>query len=587
MKEQMRLASRSTDKGPTRLGRVALALVLALGAPAALAPGALATHTVTAFSVTPASTQAGASVNASSSTSLSYTNLTEDVKKTIGHFAPGLLANPEAVPHCPQALYLADACPPETRIGEAEADIQVFPAPPITERGRIYNQELLGSEAGRLGIIIDTAPSKSFLTAPFFVRTNGDFGLDGVLDDIARVAPGVQVTRLSFTLYGTVGGRNFTRGPTSCSLKVSTGEAFGYEHTDSVSGPSSSYTPTGCDTLPFKPTFAISVGSKGTTGFNRNPPLRVTVTQQPGEAGVLSNGVTLPAELTPNVAAFGTICTAAQLAADACPAGSRVGGARATSSFLATPLVGPVWLVQQPGAVLPSLVADLKGRVPIKVNIGTSIVGGRQISSTVANVPDLPIGSFSLGLDGGREGVLLAKSDLCFASEAPTTFRTMNAAVTFGGHNGANVSSSPRIEVEGCAPAVDVSLRRAGRAKPKLRLEVDRHPDAEKIGRAELVLPRELRLVRGKVERGVTANASVELGRSSFNVKDRRTLEIALPRGGTDKLALTLHRGAIKPSGKLRRKLRAGRRPRLKFRLVAFDAAGQRLVTRASVRTRK
>jgi hypothetical protein len=569
------------------LRRVALAWALAAGMLMASAPGALATHTVTAFSVTPASTQAGASVNASSSTSLSYANLTEDVKKTIGHFAPGLLANPEAVPHCPQALYLADACPPETRIGDAEADIQVFPGPPVTERGRIYNQELLGSEAGRLGIIIDTAPSKSFLTAPFFVRTDGDFGLDGVLDDIPRVAPGVQVTRLSFTLYGTVGGRNFTRGPTSCSLKVSTGDAFGYEHTDSVGGPSSSFTPTGCDTLPFKPTFAISLGSKGTTGFNKNPSLRVTVTQQPGEAGVLSNGVTLPAELTPNVAAFGTICTATQLAAEACPAGSKVGGARATSSFLATPLVGPVWIVQQPGVVLPGLVADLKGRVPIKVNIGTSIIDGRQIRSTVSNVPDLPIGSFSLALDGGSEGVLTSKSDLCFASDSSSTFRTLNAAVTFGGHNGANVSSSPRIEIEGCAPSVDVSLRRAGQAKPKLELDIDRHPDAEKIGRAELVLPRELRLVRSRVDQGATAEASVRLGRSSFNVKDRRTLEISLPRGGTDKVALTLRRGAIKPSGKLRKKLRAGRRPRLRFRLVAFDTAGQRLVTRASVRTRK
>jgi hypothetical protein len=583
----MPVASTVRDDSAAGPERAALALVLAVGLLLASAPRATATHTVTAFSVTAASTQAGASVNASSSTSLSYANLTEDVKKTIGHFAPGLLANPEAVPHCPQAQYLADNCPPDTRIGDAEADIQVFPGPPVTERGRIYNQELLGGEAGRLGIIIDTAPSKSFLTAPFFVRTGGDFGLDGVLDDIPRVAPGVQVTRLSFTLYGSVGGRNFTRAPTSCSLKVSTGEAFGYEHTESVGGPSDSYTPTGCDALPFKPTFAISVGSKGTTGFKKSPPLRVTVTQQPGEAGVLSNGVTLPSELTPNVPAFGTICTAAQLAVDACPAGSKVGGARATSSFLATPLVGPVWLVQQPGVVLPGLVADLKGRVPIKVNIGTSIVGS-QIKSTVTGVPDLPIGTFSLALDGGPEGVLTTKSDLCFASDSSATFRSMNAAVTFGGHNGANPSSSPRVEVEGCPPAIDVSLRGARRAKPKLELEAGRHPDAEKIERAELLLPKDLRLVRGMVEeRGATGRASAELGRGSFQVKNRRTLEVTLPRGGTDKVALTLARGAIEPSTRLRRALRAGRRPRLRFRLAAFDVSGQRLVTRTSVRARK
>jgi hypothetical protein len=569
----MRPAARPTGRRATPLERMALTWVVAAGLLAAAPPGALASHTVTAFSVSAASTQAGASINASSATSLSYANLTEDVKKTIGHFAPGLLANPEAVPHCPQDLYLADACPPETRIGDAEADIQVFPGPPVTEHGRIYNQELLGSEAGRLGIIIDTAPSKSFLTAPFYVRTHSDFGLDGVLDDIPRVAPGVQVTRLSFTLYGTVGGRNFTRGPTSCSVKVSSGEAFGYEHTDSVAGPTDSFTPTGCEKLSFEPTFAISVGSKGTTDLNDKPSLRVTVTQKPGEAGVLSNGVTLPPELTPNVAAFGTVCTVAQLAQDACPAGSKVGGARATSSFLATPLVGPVWVVQQPGVVLPGLVADLKGRVPIKVNIGTSIVGGKQIKSTVSDVPDLPIGSFSLALDGGSEGVLTSKADLCFTSESSSTFRTMNAAVTFSGHNGANVSSSPRVEVEGCPPAVRVSLRRAGRARPKLGLQLERHPDGEKIDRAELALPKELRLVKNRLAK-----------RGEF--KDRRTLQVDVPQGGADKVAVELRAGAVEPSPKLIRRLRRGQRPKLRFRLIAFDAAGQRLVTRKTVRAR-
>ena len=32
--------------------------------------------------------------------------------------------------------------------------------PVIDEPGRIYNQELLGDEAGRLGIIVDTAPGR-------------------------------------------------------------------------------------------------------------------------------------------------------------------------------------------------------------------------------------------------------------------------------------------------------------------------------------------------------------------------------------------------------------------------------------------
>ena len=121
---------------------------------ALFAAPAHATHSATDFTLQPASPEAGASVNASSSTTLSYgRSLTEDVKKTIGHFAPGLLANPEAVPHCPQALYLADACPADTLIGSSQAVVNGL----VTENGRIYNQELLAGEAGRLGIIVDTS----------------------------------------------------------------------------------------------------------------------------------------------------------------------------------------------------------------------------------------------------------------------------------------------------------------------------------------------------------------------------------------------------------------------------------------------
>ena len=187
-----------------------LAATAALAMPAT-APAASAIH-VTDFSLTAASPDAGASVDASSTTGLSYSNMTEDVKKTIGHFARGMLANPEAVPHCPEAVYLADACPPDTLIGSAGGEIDAAPntRTTVAVSGRIYNEQLLAGEAGRLGIILDTAPTKTFLTAPFYVRSTGDYGLDGVLDDLPRALTGIgvgntQITRLSFTLFGEIG----------------------------------------------------------------------------------------------------------------------------------------------------------------------------------------------------------------------------------------------------------------------------------------------------------------------------------------------------------------------------------------------
>jgi len=580
------------QRKPLLGGQALAALVLSMLVPGVLALPARADHTVVAtdFALTANDHQAGASPNASSWTTLTYPGLpnTDDIKKTIGHFAPGMLANPEAVPHCKQELYLADACPADTRIGESVARIHVLPpaGPVIEETGRIYNQELLAGEAGRLGIIVDTAPTKTFLTAPFYVRTTSDYGLDGVLDDLPRSIAGIgdiQVLHLGFTLYGTVQGRNFTRGPTSCTLKLSTGDGYAYDHPGPISGPGpSTYTPTGCEKEPFKPTFDMSVGSRGTTGERQHPPMTVRVTQQPGEAGILGNGVTLPFEIGPHLAALGTVCTNEQLAADACPAGSRVGTANATSPFLATPLNGPVYLAQQQGVVIPGLVADLKGRVPIKIRIGSQILGGRLIKSTVTGVPDLPVASFTLNLDGGDKGVLESKFDLC---QSGRKHRNMLAGVDFSAHSGAKIASKPRIAVEGCGPVATASLRRAAGRRGILKVTVERHPDAENISAMTITLPRGMNLVRSKARRSVV---SADGAKFIARPKSARRLDVsASAKQGSKRVVVRLRRGAVRLTGKVRRMVRKGATRKLTLRVVTVDTAGERFVSNATAKAKR
>jgi hypothetical protein len=529
------------------------AAVLALATPArALAAPAI---TVTDFTLSVAAPDAGASVNASSSTTLAYSNSSEDVKKTIGHFAVGMIANPEAVPHCPQAQYLADACPADTLIGSAGGEIDAVPPSQATVAvsGRIYNQELLADEAGRLGIILDTAPTKTFLTAPFYVRSDGDYGLDGVLDDLPRALTGIglgntQIDKLSFTLFGVVNGRKYTRAPTNCSLHVSTGEAIGYDDpTPVTNGPASSYTPTNCNKLPFGPGFSMTVGSKGTTGEREHPPLSVHVTLGPGQAGIASNAVTLPFELGPNLAAFDVLCTTTQLAASACPDGSKVGTTTATSAFVATPLSGPVYLVQQPGVILPALVADLRGRVHVQLTIANSIIGGRLIKSTVTGVPDLPVSTFDLKLDGGAGSPLENKFDLC---RKGSKFRTMKADVSFTGQNGATVPSTPRLRVAGCGPVLSARLLRARRARSILSVKVQRHPDGAGLARFTLTLPKQLRLSGGR--RRVTV---------SRRKKNASAISTKLP--------VRLAPGA-------RKRLLHGHKLKLRYKAVAVASGGDR-----------
>jgi hypothetical protein len=557
---------------------------------------AIANHTVVAtdFRLVASSPVAGASPDASSWTTLEYPGIpnTDDIKHTIGHFAPGLVANPEAVPKCPRDVYLADNCPPDTLIGSSEADIHVLPpvGPVLTEQGRIYNLVQQGAEAGRLGIIVDAA-SKAFLEAAFYVRNKGDYGLDGDLDNLPRTLFGVgdiQIRRLKFTLFGMVQGRRFTRGPSSCSLKVSVGEGEAYDHPGWVTGPSDSYTPTECDKLPFAPTFAMSVGGAGSTGERQKPPLHVTVTQKDWESAILGNGVKLPFEIGPNLPAFTTICTLAQSAADACPPGAKMGTATAVSKFVDKPLTGNVYAVEQAGVpYLPGLVADLRGRVNVQIKIATQIIKGKYIQSTVTNVPDLPLTSFSMSLNGGDKGPLESKFDLCFRSADNSKFRTMRPEVSFSAHSGARTSSKPRLAVNGCKPAVNGSVRRAASRRATMSLKVERHPDAADIKSLSVTLPRGVTLVSKKVrDKGVKVHAAGAKA-SGVRASGKRKLKIAKLSKGSRRVTVKLRRGALRLSAKMRKQARKGKRLRIRIKVVSTDTSGKRFTSKSTIRARR
>ena len=49
-----------------------------------------------------------------------------------------------------------------------------------------------------------------------------------------------------------------------------------------------------------------------------------------------------------------------------------------------------------------------------QIRIATQIISGKYIRSTVTDVPDLPVSSFSMSLIGGDKGPLESKFDLCF-----------------------------------------------------------------------------------------------------------------------------------------------------------------------------
>jgi hypothetical protein len=83
--------------------------------------------------------------------------------------------------------------------------------------------------------------------------------------------------------------------------------------------------------------------------------------------------------------------------------------------LLSQPLTGPVYLVQGirfgKGGVrihtLPSLLVPLRGQIAIDLRASSAVNGAQQLVTTFNNIPDAPVSSFSLTINGGRKGILV------------------------------------------------------------------------------------------------------------------------------------------------------------------------------------
>ena len=130
-----------------------------------------------------------------------------------------------------------------------------------------------------------------------------------------------------------------------------------------------------------------------------------------------------------------TICTRVQFAANACPAKSIYGFARAFTPLLDKPLEGPVYLRSSDNP-LPDLVAALHGQVDVDL-VGRidSVHGG--IRTTYDTVPDVPVSKFILTVPGGKKGLLDNSRNLCQ--------KRAEAIARFKGQNGKKANQRPKL----------------------------------------------------------------------------------------------------------------------------------------------
>jgi hypothetical protein len=408
-------------------------------ASAAMAAPAHATISLSSFSLTPSTTQAGGSSsqpgpNLTLDATFSTTNGDTPKDATLA-LAPGLLANPSVVPLCSTQAFQAGNCPDASRIGHGYT---TGTAPDFGLTLNLPTDAYLiqpqGNEPARIGLIVTFFDYPVATTsAPVTIRTSPNVGLNLPLTGLPNNLDGTRaiINGLHLTIFGSVGGHAFTRNPTSCAQATSSLTVDSYGSSSQLTS-SSSFTPTGCGSLPYAPTIAGSVTKDASDdGIG----LTTTVTQQYGEADNQSIQLTFPFSASPRLSAFANGCTNADIST--CPS---VGSATVTTPLLSSPLQAKVVLVAHPGA-LPT--AAILVPAPFGIELDSNpILTGTSVQVLVFNIPDIPITSLTLDLPGGPTSLFRGGTHLC---TDPQTWSGQ-----FTAWSGATASPSAAATVYGC-----------------------------------------------------------------------------------------------------------------------------------------
>lgn len=367
----------------------------------------------------------------------------------------GLLAHIAGVPLCAEAQAAAGTCGEGSRIGSISTAAGAGPAP-FWLPGRVY---LGGPYKGAPFNLVIVVPAVAgpfdlgtvVVRAPIYLdrktatlRVASD-PLPSVLQGITLQVRKVQVS---------VDRPHFIVNPTSCQAKQ-VRAAVG--STEGASANLSSRFQVGdCAALPLKPKMVLAVGGKGHTGLGARTPLTATLTQTKGQTGLKSVEVTLPLSLTSHLEVITDACTLAEFNTGKCEK-ARAGDAVAVTPLLDKPLRGGAYFVKN-GNSLPDLMVALRGQVDFDLDGVITIVDNKLVRTTFDTVPDVPIKSFRLRLNGGRRGSIGNAENLCSARA-----RRELAHVDFEAQNGKSRLVDQPLVIHGCGKQAKSSKRRGGR----------------------------------------------------------------------------------------------------------------------------
>ncbi len=396
--------------------------------------------------------------------SLSRTDGDQNLAGVTVTLPPGLLGKLAGIPLCSDANANAGTCPEASLVGSVQAGAGVGPDP-LFVGGKAY---LTGPyNGGPYGLVVEIpAIAGPFNLGMVVVRQSlrvdpHTAQVTAVSDAFPTILDGIplRVRRVDVTLDRP----GFTFNPTNCTPMAVTGTVTSTQGASAEV--SSRFQAGGCRELSFKPTFRVATQAK--TSKRTGASLDVKVGSSAGQANIARVAVSLPRQLPARLTTIQQACLAAVFAANpaACPAGSNIGIATASTPVLLTPLTGPAYLVSHGGAAFPDLVVILQGEGVALELVGSIDIKHGVTSSAFDGVPDAPISSFELKLPEGPHSGLAAvvpakaKGSLCG--------QTLTMPTTLTGQNGAVVKQNTRIAVTGCTKAKKKTKAHRKRGKRK------------------------------------------------------------------------------------------------------------------------
>jgi hypothetical protein len=413
-----------------------------------------------------------------------------DSEQEITHFSiklpPGLVGKLAGIPYCSEAdIALAKSrerqphggaeeltspsCPAASEVGHTLVGAGVGPSLAYVP-GKIYLAgpyhgsalSIVAITAAKAGpfdlgtVVVRQALKINPETAEVFIDATGS-------DPIPHIIDGIPVHLRDIRAY--VDRPNFVLNPTSCeptstaSTVLGSGTGFASEADDRPVTVTTRYQAADCANLGFAPKLALSL--KGGTKRGATPALKAILTYPKGSyANIKFAQVTLPHSVFLEQSHIKTICTRVQFAAgggngEQCPAASIYGKAKAVTPLLSDPLEGPVYL-RSSSHNLPDLVAALhNGQINIDLDGRIDSVKGGRIRNTFEAVPDAPVSSFTLEMQGGKKGLLVNSTNLCA--------KTNRALAAFVGQNGKRAEFEPVLQPS-CAKA-----KKKGKGKKKAK----------------------------------------------------------------------------------------------------------------------